>query len=208
MNAIKINNLTKSYNKHLVLENIDLEISNDKYNFILGGNGVGKSTFIKCLLDEVKYQGSINLNNKKISYAPERLNLPEYIKMYDFLLLISKINGLKENTKIDQYLETFEILKYKNYQIGKLSNGTKRKIVIIQALINNSDIYIFDEPLTGLDENLKNSFIKELRKFKKNNKIIIIATHRLNDFKVRDKNIIQFGVPNEFNEITSKVYIK
>ena len=41
-----------------------------------------------------------------------------------------------------------------------------------------------------------------------NNKIIIIATHRLNDFKVRDKNIIQFGVPNEFNEITSKVYIK
>ena len=59
MNAIKINNLTKSYNKHLVLENIDLELSNDKYNFILGGNGVGKSTFIKCLLDEVKYQGSI-----------------------------------------------------------------------------------------------------------------------------------------------------
>ena len=176
MNAIKINNLTKSYNKHLVLENIDLEISNDKYNFILGGNGVGKSTFIKCLLDEVKYQGSINLNNKKISYAPERLNLPEYIKMYDFLLLISKINGLKENTKIDQYLETFEILKYKNYQIGKLSNGTKRKIVIIQALINNSDIYIFDEPLTGLDENSKNSFIKELRKFKKNNKIIIIRS--------------------------------
>lgn len=89
-----------------------------------------------------------------------------------------------------------------------MSNGTKRKIVIIQALINNSDIYIFDEPLTGLDENSKNSFIKELRKFKKNNKIIIIATHRLNDFKVRDKNIIQFGVPNEFNEITSKVYIK
>ena len=125
-----------------------------------------------------------------------------------FKKIISKINGLKENTKIDQYLETFEILKYKNYQIGKLSNGTKRKIVIIQALINNSDIYIFDEPLTGLDENSKNSFIKELRKFKKNNKIIIIATHRLNDFKVRDKNIIQFGVPNEFNEITSKVYIK
>ena len=194
--------------KQEIIKNIALRTGGDIYLGVVGAVRTGKSTFIKCLLDEVKYQGSINLNNKKISYAPERLNLPEYIKMYDFLLLISKINGLKENTKIDQYLETFEILKYKNYQIGKLSNGTKRKIVIIQALINNSDIYIFDEPLTGLDENSKNSFIKELRKFKKNNKIIIIATHRLNDFKVRDKNIIQFGVPNEFNEITSKVYIK
>ena len=50
--------------------------------------------------------------------------------------------------------------------------------------------------------------LKNLENLKKNNKIIIIETHRLNDFKVRDKNIIQFGVPNEFNEITSKVYIK
>ena len=48
MNAIKINNLTKSYNKHLVLENIDLEISNDKYNFILGGNGVGNQLLLNA----------------------------------------------------------------------------------------------------------------------------------------------------------------
>lgn len=193
MNVIKIDNLTKSYNKNLIFKNISLELTSDKYNFLLGGNGVGKSTFIKCLLDEVKYFGKIILNDKKISYAPERLNLPEYMQMYDFLLLISKINGLKKQQEIDYYLDIFELEKYKNYPIGKLSNGTKRKIVIIQSLINDSDIYIFDEPLTGLDDNSKNSFIKELKKLKKRNKIIIIATHRLNDFKFKDKNIIKLN---------------
>lgn len=179
----------------VVFKNVDLIIDSQKYNFLVGQNGTGKSTFIKCLLGEVKYDGTIDLSNLKIAYAPERINLPDYISVTNFLTLLARIddhNLASIKGKIKYYLKNFNLEQYEKIPICKLSQGNRQKIILIQALMTEGDIYIFDEPLTGLDENSQKVFIEELKKKKSEKKLIIISTHRLDSYKLRNKNIIQF----------------
>ena len=195
MNQIFIVNLTKKYKKKTIIKNISLTISGDKYNFLIGSNGAGKTTFIKCLLGEVKYEGKIKKDNLTISYAPENLVMPDYMTMYDFLKLLYS-NKVKSNKLIDNnimyYLELFAIKYYKDMLIFKLSKGTNQKIILIQALFCNCDIYIFDEPFNGLDEEARKIFVAELVKIKKSKKMIIISTHYIKEYNIRLKRIFNF----------------
>lgn len=202
MIQISIENLAKKYRRMVVFKNVDLVIDSKKYNFLVGQNGTGKSTFIKCLLGEVKYDGIINLSNLRISYAPERINLPDYISVINFLTLLAKIDDYNLATireKIKYYLKNFDLEQYKKMPLCKLSQGNRQKVILIQALMMEGDIYIFDEPLTGLDENSQNVFIQELKKKKSEKKLIIISTHRLDSYKFRSKNIIHFPLQEVVN---------
>ena len=137
MNQILIIDLTKKYKEKTIIKNKSLTIDGDNYNFLIGPNGTGKTTFIKCLLGEIKYEGKIEKNNLTIAYAPENLVMPDYVTMYDFLKLLY-LNKVQSNECIDSkiiyYLELFSIKDYKDMLICKLSKGTKQKIVLIQAL--------------------------------------------------------------------------
>ena len=79
----------------------------------------------------------------------------------------------------------------------KLSKGNRQKVNLIQALLGESDIYIFDEPLSGLDDITKDVFIDEVKRLRKNSKLIVISTHYLKDYRFRIRNIIQMGKLNE-----------
>ena len=76
MKQIRIERLMKKYRQVIIFQDIDLVIDNQKYNFLVGGNGTGKSTFIHCLLGEVKYDGKIDIGESSIAYVPERMHLP------------------------------------------------------------------------------------------------------------------------------------
>ncbi len=195
MNQILIIDLTKKYKEKTIIKNKSLTIDGDNYNFLIGPNGTGKTTFIKCLLGEIKYEGKIEKNNLTIAYAPENLVMPDYVTMYDFLKLLY-LNKVQSNECIDSkiiyYLELFSIKDYKDMLICKLSKGTKQKMVLIQALFCNCDIYIFDEPFDGLDEKTRKIFVSQLIKIKKRKKIIIISTHYIKEYHIRLKRIFHF----------------
>lgn len=195
MNQILIIDLTKKYKEKTIIKNKSLTIDGDNYNFLIGPNGTGKTTFIKCLLGEIKYEGKIEKNNLTIAYAPENLVMPDYVTMYDFLKLLY-LNKVQSNECIDSkiiyYLELFSIKDYKDMLICKLSKGTKQKIVLIQALFCNCDIYIFDEPFDGLDEKTRKIFVSQLIKIKKRKKIIIISTHYIKEYHIQLKRIFHF----------------
>lgn len=184
---INLENITKRYNHKIVLSDVNLCLDNTKYNIIKGYNGSGKSTLIKCLMNFIRYEGKIT-NPYKISYVPEKIYLPPFMKVKSFLLLITKIK--KGSLEIDQYLEKFNILKYKEKELGKLSLGTKQKVVIIQSLLESADIYIFDEPLNGLDDESVKAFSKELQNLRKKRKLIIIIMHDDYRLKLLNKRII------------------
>ncbi len=188
-------NLTKNYKKRPIFTNVNICLDSSKYNFFIGENGTGKSTMIKCLLDEIKYSGKINKHNLTFSYAPEAILLPEYISVYNFLLLIAMVKRKDKQEVIkliDNYLKLFVIEKYRYHLIHQLSKGTRQKIILIQALLTKADVYIFDEPLSGLDLESRKNFIVEIRKLKRKNKLIIIATHFIDEYKFRYKNIYKF----------------
>ena len=75
----------------------------------------------------------------------------------------------------------------------KLSKGMQQKVLIIQSLIHNADLYIFDEPLSGLDDQTKERFVNEIKKLRKNSKLIVISTHSLKEYRLRVKNVIEMG---------------
>ena len=168
---IDLKDVTKKYKNKVILDKINLVMDNTKYNIIKGYNGSGKSTLVKCLMHFIKYNGKIE-NQYKISYVPEKIYLPNFMKMYEFLELITKIK--QGDANIEQYLEKFQITKYKDKELGKLSLGTKQKVVIIQSLLESVDVYIFDEPLNGLDDEAVKIFSKELQNLRKKQKLIII----------------------------------
>ena len=209
MLEVTINNLTKHYGKNEVLNNVNMTFDSNSYNFLVGENGSGKSTLIKCILDEINYQGEIDKKGYKIAYAPEKIVLPDYVTLHNFLVLLglNKIKKIKEvNELIDYYLQIFNIEKYKNKLICELSKGTRQKIILIQTLMDSSDVYIFDEPLSGLDIESRKNFMEELKKLKRKSKIIIISTHYLNQYKFKYKKVFNFPyveeVENGLNETT------
>lgn len=185
MNQIKINNLTKIYNQKIVLNNINFVINNNKINFIVGANGCGKSTLIKCILDLITYKGTI-FKSGKISYAPEKIFLPNNLCVDKFFELIIKIKGINNLSYYNYLLDLFHLRIHLYKNIYELSLGTKQKIILIQALIEDSDVYIFDEPLNGLDDNSMESFIGEIIKLNGSGKLVIIVSHDYKRFKFDD----------------------
>ncbi len=188
---VQIKNLTKKYGKKIIINNLNLTIDNTRYNIIKGHNGCGKSTLIKCIMNLVKYEGKI-INNNSICYVPEKIYLPPLIKVSDFLNILSK----DKNKLINEYLIKFDILKYKDKYLNKLSLGTKQKIMIISSLMNDSDMYIFDEPLNGLDDFSVDVFLEELKLLKKHGKIIVIILHDSSRLSLRSKRIIRLDGEN------------
>ncbi len=195
MCQIRIRNLKKSYKRHCIFDHVHLDLDERMYHFLIGENGAGKSTFIKCILSEVKYSGIIQKTSQVISYVPEKIILPDYVIVKDYLYWMGKIQCQKDvqlKETIHHYLHRFAIENYVDVPICHLSQGTRQKVVLIQALLNDADIYIFDEPLRGLDEHSKKCFIEEMRKLKQKGKLIMISTHTLEQYRVRNKHMISF----------------
>ena len=173
MIQIKVEGLTKKYDKNVIFEDFTTTLDSDSYVFLKGENGSGKTTFINCLLSLVSYEGVIEKEGLVFSYTPEKISLPDYMSVSNFLYLIALNRGkmpseIKEEVKT--YLEKFSILEYEKTMFCKLSKGTKQKVLLIQNLMSKSDVYIFDEPLSGLDEESRRVFIGELKQLKKADK--------------------------------------
>lgn len=191
---IEINNLSKKYGKNKILNNLSLCITNDKYNFITGTNGVGKSTFIKCINGIIDYEGYINNDKYKISYCPDKVHLPDFLSLKNFLLLIGKTANIPNSilyNKILYYINKFKIDRFINTPIIKLSKGTRQKILLIQCFLKDADVYIFDEPLSGLDEISQKLFFEELEELRNVDKLIMIITHQMNKYPFKDINKIE-----------------
>lgn len=173
---IIIKNLKKYYKKNLVLDIEYLHFEKNKTYLILGANGSGKSTLIKSIIGLINYEGSIKKNYDIIGYVPERFPEISLIKTSSLLnnLMIKSEKTIRGQI-ISQFSDFFELNV--NKTICSLSKGNMQKVIIMQALINNANIFIFDEALNGLDKKNQERFKSILKILKNSNKTIIIASH-------------------------------
>ena len=173
---IEIKNLTKYYGKNKVLD-IPYFCFYESFSYLLvGGNGAGKSTLIKLITKMIKASSGSISTNAKISYVPEKFSFPDSVSTFNFLDNLCKVRNKKG--KLDQVnylLKWWNIDKDK--KINALSKGMKQKLLILQAIIDEADVYIFDEPLNGLDPTSQKDFIQILKNLKGLNKTIIVCTH-------------------------------
>ena len=168
--SINIKGLKKKYKNHLVLNDINFTFEDNKIYIIEGENGIGKSTLFKAILGQISYYGNIEIDGN-IAFSPEEASLPSYSTIKKYYKLFNNINF----TNLNDFLNLFEISKYYNYSFYKLSKGTRQKISIIQVLLSDNSILLFDEPLTGLDQKSQETFYEIIKKY--TNKLIIITSH-------------------------------
>lgn len=186
---IELTSITKYYDQFKALDNISFTIEGNKITCLIGKNGAGKTTIIKCINRILKPDnGTIILNKRsiftlkaeeyRISYIPDIPIYFEELSTYENLIFIGKVYR-KDRNVINEMIDKMSLGEYCKISPAKLSKGNQQKLSIAIALLRDFDILIADEPFTGLDpeqiEDLKNIFID----LKKSNKTIIISSHLL-----------------------------
>ena len=189
---IEIKNLTKKFDRFTALDDLNLSFTNGKSIALIGPNGCGKTTLIKCILGlNVIKTGDILVDDKSvkndylyrqnIGYMPQIGRYPENITIGQTIKMIKETRKVADSDLDTELLESFELEKMYDKKMANLSGGTTQKVSAVLAFMFNPKIIILDEPTAGLDplasEILKNKIVKEKNK----GKLIIITSHLLSE---------------------------
>ena len=192
--AIKLENVNKSFGTIQAVKNLNLQIDAGIVFGFLGPNGSGKSTTMKMMLGLLKADsGKLNVYGidvssnpwevkKIVGYVPESPRLYEFLTGLEYLDFIADIYGLTAETKktrIEEYLEAFDLENRENEMISGYSHGMKQKIALIAALIHKPKLLILDEPLGGLDPKSAKIVKDLLHKLARDGVTTIMSTHVL-----------------------------
>ncbi len=202
-----IENLSKSFRNHNVLEDINLQLENGHIYGLLGRNGVGKTTFLKILGNEItKYKGEIYIYNEKLkenSLALDNIALINENIYFDNMKVSEIVNGAKilyknwDDELFTFLLDEFGIVVKGNYH--KLSKGNKMMINIIIGLSSGAKILLLDEPFANLDPIYKYKLIEILReKFIDNNRLLVISSNSIHELSSLIDNLIVLKNKNIF----------
>lgn len=173
---IKFNHISKKFGTTEVFQDYNLEIKEQETTCIMGPSGSGKTTLIHMLLGLVKPDtGNIEgIKNRRIVAVFQEDRLCETIDAIKNVQIVCTKNVTAE--QIEKEFSMVGLTEYKNKPVSQLSGGMRRRVAIVRALMAESDMVIMDEPLKGLDEQLKNQVIGYIKK-KTNGKTVIMVTH-------------------------------
>ena len=178
---LEIRNCDKYYKKIKALNNVSIKFENPGLYILLGENGSGKSTILKLLARVIyKNKGEV-INKELISYLPEKFSMPKLMKVKAYVDNLLRI--FRSDKRTEDLLELYLI---PNKRIGELSKGNLQKLAILQALENNVNYYLLDEPIDGLDIYAKKLFKEIIIELLSKNKTVIMSLHNktiFNDLK-------------------------
>lgn len=232
INAIKIFDLTVSYDLKPVLWDIDLEIPLGALVAVVGPNGAGKSTLIQAILGLVKrVSGEVSFLGKpyqsvqkRIAYVPQRgsvdWDFPTTVEDVVLMGRYGHIGWIKRPTKKDREkvvdaLKKVDMLEFKHRQISELSGGQQQRVFLARALVQEADIYLMDEPFVGVDAKTEKAIVLLLKELKDENKTVLVVHHDLQTVKayfdyvtLLNRKVIAFGrVEDVFtDELVKKTY--
>ncbi|GKX28726.1 ABC transporter ATP-binding protein [Vallitalea longa] len=189
---LTIDRLTKQYKNKIAVDRISYTLTKGVYG-LLGANGAGKTTLMRMMCGiikptsgEVKYDG-IDVKQQEyrdiLGYLPQDFGYyPEFTAM-EFMCYMGSLKGftkLKSKQKAKELLEMVKLTDVAKKKIKTFSGGMKRRLGIAQAMINNPDILILDEPTAGLDPKERIHFRNIISKLG-SDKIILLSTHIVSD---------------------------
>ena len=229
---LEIHDLTVAYHKKPVLYGIDLEVPAGRLVGIVGPNGAGKSTLIKTVMGVVPpSSGWIKVFGQpfkkaltRVGYVPQResvdwdfpVNVMDVVLMgrYGRLGLIRRPSN--EDRRIArECLEKVQMLPYAERQIANLSGGQQQRVFLARALAQESDLYLMDEPFSGVDAATETAIVTLLQDLKARGKTILVVHHDLPTAKTYfdmliliNMRIVAFGETEKVftNELLQKTY--
>lgn len=199
---IQIISLKKIYGKKTVLDNVSLTITNGMYG-LLGRNGAGKTTLMKMLstlqkasAGEILFDGisvkEVRKIRSMIGYLPQEFSFypnMTVMEIMNYLAALSNVPTEKRKKRIPELLKQVNLWNDRKKKVRKLSGGMKQRLGIAQALLNDPQVLIVDEPTVGLDPEERLRFYSLLGEFS-NNRIVIVSSHIVNDIEMACENVI------------------
>lgn len=222
---IEICDVSKSYQRHLALNNISAQIPSGEITGLLGPNGAGKTTLIRIInqmivpnTGHLRYKGEL-LNQthlKQMGYLPEERGLYKSMTVGNQLLFLCRLRGMSNGDafkQIDYWLNKFEVYNWKHQKIESLSKGMAQKVQFIAAIVHNPEFIIMDEPLSGFDPINVDLIMTELNELKSNGKTILLSTHNMQSVQDTCSHILLLNkgeklADSSFSELQKKYQSK
>ena len=219
---LSLDRLTKQYGNKIAVDCVSATLKPGVYG-LLGANGAGKTTLMRMLCAILEStSGDVLLNGKEVTamgadyrnvlgYLPQDFGYyPNYTAM-EFLMYISALKGIPKKIAMKRSKELLEevgLSHVANKKVKTFSGGMKQRVGIAQALLNNPDILIFDEPTAGLDPKERVRFRNLLSEYA-GDKIVILSTHIVSDIEaIADEVLLmkkgKFVLQGTVQELTEK----
>lgn len=189
MSKIEIKNLNMSY-KHKVLDNLNLDLEDGQIVGLVGSNGSGKSTLLRILSGlEMTYKGEVLINDKKpdyrtyeeVSYQPDKFALDEKLSVKE---VVSTYKTFFKDFDEDKFYKLFNEFNLPlKSKVKEMSKGMREKMQIALSLSRNTDIYLLDEPISGVDPSARKSIINIILNNFREDSILIISTHLISQIE-------------------------
>ena len=197
---LELRQIKKSFGQKLVLKNVSLLAKPGELIHISGINGSGKSTIFKIITGLLKADsGEIRLGeNDVVGALIENPDFLEYESAMSNLHFLANLNKRFNEKIVRDLLRHFMIDPDDPEPIAKYSVGMRQKVGIIQAVMENQNIILLDEPTRGIDQESISLFVALLKKLKQQNKIVIVASHdQINELKYDRLFILRQGILQE-----------
>ena len=188
---IAVKNVSKNYDNHAVLKDINLSIGAGEIVGLIGPNGAGKSTLLKAIMGLINYSGDLSVFGKdpykhriqlleNMSYIADVASLPGWMKVQEILNFVEQTHSKFSRQRADELLKDTPI-KAKQ-KIESLSKGMKTRLHLAIILSINTDLLILDEPTLGLDVLVRRDFQDQLVKdYYNQQRSILITTHQIDE---------------------------
>lgn len=215
---LQLDRVTKQYGTKRAVDRLNLSMKVGVYG-LLGANGAGKTTLMRLLCDilnptsgEIRYDGqNIHVMGEEyrslLGYLPQNFGYYPEFTAEKFMLYMAALKGLNRlfaQNRTEELLRLVGLEKERRKKIKTFSGGMKRRLGIAQAMLNEPEILILDEPTAGLDPKERVRFRNLISSFSKD-KIVLLSTHIVSDveyiadkiFLMKEGQILKEGTPEE-----------
>jgi len=212
---VEFKNISFSYSKDSGVYDIDLQVDDSEFCFLVGPTGSGKSSLLKMIyfdilpsegeIDVLGYnskktkKNSIHKLRKKIGVIFQDYKLLKQRTVYENIALPLHINGVgrkKIKDNVEEALELTDLIDYQNKYPDQLSGGEQQRVCIARAIVKNPELILADEPTGNLDPAAAHKILKILEQINKEGTTIIMATHNYKLISDRDYRIIELKAGN------------
>lgn len=205
MAILDVRNITKKFGDFTAVDRVSFSVEPGRIFGILGPNGAGKTTSIRMMnYITIPDEGDILIKGipvgratqPLIGYMPEERGLYKKMKVGEHLIYLAQLKGMNTTDAkkaLRYWLERFEAIDWIKKEVGELSKGMQQKIQFIATIVHDPDIYIFDEPFSGLDP-INSELLKHvILELKSSGKTIIFSTHRMEQVEQMCDDIVLYN---------------
>ena len=184
---IKVKDMTKDYGGGNGIFNMDFSVKQGEVFGIVGTNGSGKTTTLRHLMGFISPDsGSCSIMGmdcreksaeimKKVGYVPGEIDFPDVGSGISFLKIQAGLMGLRDLSRTDRLIDMFKIDA--SAPLKRMSKGMKQKTALVCAFMGSPDIYLLDEPSTGLDPLMRDTLIELILEEKKRGATVVMSSH-------------------------------